>query len=182
MKFSLRVLVFFLLLAAVPLCAYFWVFQPVNLQMKAQKETIATNLKKLETCQKAKSVIEELNAELKRNEEAVTFFESKLPAQHEIHKVLEQVTQIAKNHKLETKLFKTLATKPFARYSEQPITMKIFGNFDAYYEFLLDVEKLPRITKIQDMELKDADKSNNGMTEAQFTLSIFYSLDSQQGT
>jgi type IV pilus assembly protein PilO len=174
MKFGLREFIFVLLLMGLPLSAYFWVFKPSNEHIRQQEETTAANRTKVEKCHKAMTVIEDLNAELKRYEEAVTFFESKLPAHHEIHKVLDQVTKIAQTHSLETRLFQTLKPKPFSRYSEQPIKMEIYGDFDSYYEFLLDVEKLPRITKITDMELEKKDKTNDGKMEAKFTLSIFF--------
>lgn len=174
MKLGLREIIFMLLLGALPLSAKFWIFDPANKHIKEQQQAIKDNRQKLNDCQDALILIEDLNAELKRHEEAVAFFESKLPGEHEIHKVLEQVTRIARDHKLETKLFKTLGAKPFARYSEQPIRMEIYGDFDAYYEFLLDVERMPRITKIMEMNLEDKDKNNDGMMNACFTLSIFF--------
>lgn len=174
MKLGLREVIFMLLLGALPISAKFWIFDPANQHIKTQQQAVKDNRQKLTDCQEALTLIEDLNAELKRHEEAVTFFESKLPGEHEVHKVLEQVTRIARDHKLETKLFKTMASKPFARYSEQPIQMEIFGDFDAYYEFLLDVERMPRITKIMEMNLEDKEKSNNGLMNASFTLSIFF--------
>ena len=46
-------------------------------------------------------------------------------------------------------------------------------NFDSYYQFLLELEKLPRITKIKQMRL-EKDKANEGVMKAGFTLSIFF--------
>jgi len=126
--------------------------------------------------------IKDLDAEVAKLSDAVTFFESKLPARHEIHKILEQVTKIAEAHRLETRLFKTLKPKPFAEYSEQPIKMEVYGDFDSYYQFLLDVEKLPRITKVNEMKL-EKDKVNEGAMSAIFTLSIFFdNRDGQETT
>ena len=178
MKFGSRELIFVLLLMALPISAYFWVFKPVNEHIHRQQEAIDVNTQKLANCRKALTLVQDLNAELRRQEEAVSFFESKLPSRHEIDKVLNQVTRIARNHNLETKLFKTSPPKPFARYSELPIRMDIYGDFDAYYEFLLDLEKMPRLTKIKEMHLEDKTKTNNGMMDAEFTLSIFFDNES----
>jgi type IV pilus assembly protein PilO len=174
MKFGLRELVFVLLLMGAPVGAYFWLFQPANQYLQEQEAAVAANRQKLAQCAEAMRVIEDLNAELRRYEEAVSFFESKLPAHHEIHKVLDQVTKVAQEHKLDTRLFETLKAKPFARYSEQPIKMEIVGDFDAYYEFLLAVERMPRITKIKDMKLLKNEKEADGRMQAVFTLSIFF--------
>jgi len=173
MKFGTKELLLIVLLMAIPVGAYFWVFKPADENMKAQQKALAAKVQKLENLKKALKNIKDLDAEVKQLSEAVAFFESKLPARHEIHKVLEQVTKIADQHQLETRLFKTLPTKPFANYNEQPIQMEIYGDFDAYYQFLLDVEKLQRITKIHKMELKKDDK-NEGAMSAKFTMSIFF--------
>lgn len=176
MKFGLRELIFVLLLVASPVGAYFWVFKPANEQIQQRQAAAAANTQKITACRQALEVVDDLNAELGRYQEAVAFFESKLPAHHEVHKVLDQVTKIAQQHHLETNLFQTQPAKdmPQAKYSEQPIKVQIYGNFDNYYEFLLDVEKMPRITKIKNMRLEKKDKVNDGMMNATFTLSIFY--------
>jgi len=117
--------------------------------------------------------VKNLNKEVEKLGDAVEYFEGKLPAHHEIHKVLAQVTEIVEARQLETKLFKTLKPKPFAGYSEQPIQMEVYGNFNAFYQFLLDVEKLPRITKINNMDI-EKDKDEDGMMKARFILSIYF--------
>jgi len=173
MKFGFRELLLILLLSAIPVWAYLWVFKPARENMQKQKNQIETKTQKLAELNKALAGIKNLDQEVEKLSEAVSFFESKLPGEHEIHKVLKQVTQIAKDHRLETRLFKTLKSKPFAGYCEQPIKMEVYGNFDAFYQFLLDVEKLPRITKINQMKLVK-DRNNEGAMNAGFTLSIYF--------
>jgi len=179
MNFGFRELLFILLLAAIPVGGYFWVFEPAQKNMAGQKIELENKTKKLTELQKALDGINDLGAEVEKLTEAVKFFESKLPAQHEIHKVLEQVTKIAEHHNLDTRLFKTLKPKPFAHYSEQPINMEVYGNFDSYYQFLLDVEQLPRITKVNAMKL-EKDEKKEGSMKAVFTLSIFFDKKSGQ--
>ena len=86
----------------------------------------------------------------------------------------------AEKHHLDTKLFKTLKPEPFAAYSEQPIEMTLEGDFDSFYQFLLELEKMPRITKIKVMQLeKSPDKE--GMTKADMELSIYFDNKSKSG-
>ena len=174
MKFGIRELLFVILLMAIPTGAYFWVFKPTNEHIKAQRVEVEASAQKLARLSKAMAGIGDLDTEVKKLQEAVKFFEGKLPERDEIHKVLEQVTKIAESHRLETKLFQALKPEPFAAYSEQPIKMEVYGDFNAFYQFLLDVEKMPRITKIKQMKLEKS-KQNDGVMEASFTLSIFFS-------
>jgi type IV pilus assembly protein PilO len=176
MKFGIRELLFVILLLAIPIGAYFWIFKPANQHIEHQKSEIQAKSQKLTNLRKAMAGIDDLNAEVQKLEEAVTFFESKLPPRHEIHKVLARVTEIAESHKLETKLFQTKKTLPCADYSEQPIQMDVYGDFDAYYQFMLDVEKMPRITRVKTMKI-EKDGKTEGMTEASFTLSIYFDND-----
>ena len=173
MKFGIRELLFMVLLLAIPAGAYLWVFKPVNEHVESQRQAIETKEKKLVNLQQAMVGIKNLGEEVEKLKEAVSFFESKLPPRHQIHKVLEQVTRIAAHHGLETKLFETQKTKPFAAYSEQPIKMEVYGGFDAFYQFLIDIEKMPRITKIREMNIKK-NKKLDGIMEASFTISIFF--------
>jgi type IV pilus assembly protein PilO len=179
MKFGCRELLLIVLLLAIPVGAYFWVFEPARENTEKLKTDLEVKSKKMSDLSKALSGVKDLNAEVDRLSEAISFFEGKLPDHHQIHKVLEQVTKIADDHRLETRLFKTLKPKPFAGYNEQPIKMEVYGDFDAYYQFLLSVEKLPRITKIMDMDLKK-DLKNEGAMEADFTLSIFFDNKANQ--
>lgn len=173
MKFGIRELLFVILLIAIPSGAYLWVFRPANENIESQRRAIESKEKKLLSLQRAMVGIKDLNEEVEKLKEAVSFFENKLPPRHEIHKVLGKVTQIADRHGLETTLFETLKTQSFATYSEQPIKMEVSGDFEAFYQFLLDVEKMPRITKIRKMQLEKP-KEEGSLVEANFTISIFF--------
>jgi len=181
MKFGIRELLFVVLLLAIPAGAFMWVFRPANERIEAQRIEIESKDKKLLSLQRAMVGIKDLNVEVEKLQEAVAFFEDKLPPRHEIHKVLEQVTQIADEHGLETKLFETKKSKPFATYSEQPIKMEVYGGFDSFYQFLLDIEKMPRITKIREMKMKKASKDGD-QVETTFLMSIFFDNTSKKST
>jgi Tfp pilus assembly protein PilO len=96
-----------------------------------------------------------------------------LPQHHEIHRVLRDVTKIAEKHHLDTKLFKTLKPEVSAGYSEQPIEMSLLGDFDSFYQFMLELEKMQRITKVKVMDLEKS-KEKEGMTKSDMELSIYF--------
>ena len=58
-------------------------------------------------------------------------------------------------------------------YIEQPLKMELTGNFDSFYSFLLEIEKLPRIMKIRELNLKKQTEGE-GQIAANFVVSIFF--------
>ncbi len=117
--------------------------------------------------------VEGLSKQLEQLQEAIEFFESKLPPTSEIDKVLRDVTVIAQKQGLKSKTFQTLKKKDNSGYIEQPLKMELVGNFNSFYSFLLELEKLPRIMKIRKLELKKQTKYE-GQIAADFILSIFF--------
>jgi Tfp pilus assembly protein PilO len=51
--------------------------------------------------------------------------------------------------------------------------MGLVGDFNSFYSFLLELEKLPRIMKIRELSL-DKENEVEGKIEAQFIVSIFF--------
>ena len=128
-------------------------------------------LKKLE---QATKTVKDLNKQLEQLEEAIAFFENRLPPKSEIHKVLEQVTEIAQRNSLKPKTIQTLyAAGDNSGYIEQPLKMELIGEFKSFYSFLLEIDKLPRIMKVRELSV---DKQDNfdGWISANFIVSIFF--------
>jgi type IV pilus assembly protein PilO len=112
-------------------------------------------------------------------EQAIKFFDSKLPQEKEIDQVLKEVWQLAEANQLQTKTIKTMKADPSAGYTEQPIQLAFSGNFYGYYAFLQQLEKLPRITRVTKMELKKMN-DRDGFMEADMTLSIYFEPSGRQ--
>jgi len=170
---NLRKVIFFVLLLTLAYLAYALMIKPANKSLADQKEQIQQNVKMLNELQQATSAARDLNKQLTQLTEAINFFESKLPPHSQIHQVLEDVTIIAQKQGLSTKSIKTLARKDNNGYIEQPLQMELYGSFNAYYSFLLELEKLPRITKVRELKLK-RDPANDGAATANCVMSIFF--------
>ena len=91
-------------------------------------------------------------------------------------KILKEVWQMAEANSLTTRTVKTQKSERGPSYSEQPITMTLAGDFTGFYSFLLQLEKLPRITRLTQMKLEKINERDGEMT-AQLTLSIFFEPD-----
>ena len=141
--------------------------------LSKQRADMEKQKSKLNELERATTTAEDLTEQLKKIEEAIDVFESKLPPSSEIHTVLENVTLIAQRHGLTPKTIRTLKNEENRGYIEQPLEMELDGNFNSYYAFLLELEKLDRITKIRELSLHKKSKEE-GQTEARFIMSIFF--------
>ncbi len=173
MNSNLRKLIFFVLILTVAYVGYQFMIRPANQALAAQKERVQKNLKKLDKFEKNTASVDDLGKQLKKLQEAVDYFEDKLPPKDEIHKVLEQVTVIAQKRGLKTKTIRTLKRTENNGYIEQPLKMKLVGSFRSFYSFMLDLEKLPRITKIRELRI-EKEKKGDGEVSADFIVSIFF--------
>ena len=173
MRFGPREFVFFLVLLAVPLASWWFVF-------KAQNEEIAQANQEIEH---KKSMLEKLDAATSQTDDLakvnqdiwreIQVIESRLPSDKDVDVILQQVAQIALDNNLRLPKVKSAKPVSAAKYMEQPLEMKIEGDFDAFYTFLLEVERLDRITRMPELVIK---RSNDvdGVIEAEFTLSIYF--------
>jgi type IV pilus assembly protein PilO len=173
MKSGLRKGVFFILLLGVAYVAYQYMIKPANKHLSEQKVQVQAKVARLQEFEEATAEAESLTKQLEELKEALQFFESKLPPTSQIHKVLEQVTVIAQKEGLKPKTIRTLTKKNNSGYIEQPLSMELEGNFNAFYSFLLELEKLPRIMKIRELELQKH-KKEEGQITADFVVSIFF--------
>lgn len=173
MKLGLRELIILTIMLALLGGAYFFIFNKANAKRNNLMAEIKTKQTALNNLRNATAGIDDLNHKILDLGKAIKFFESKLPQEKEIDTILKEVWQIAEANSLQTKTVKTLRSERGPNYSEQPIQMNLQGDFNGYYSFLLALEKLPRITRIAQMNLQKVNDRDGEMT-AQLTLSIFF--------
>lgn len=170
---GLRKVVFFALLVGVAVVGYRFMIRPANKNLAESKNRVDAKLAKLLEFEKATAAAEDLTKQLEQLQQAIEFFESKLPPTSQIYDVLEQVTVIAQKQGLKPKTIRTLVQKDNSGYVEQPLRMELQGNFNSFYSFLLELEKLPRIMKIRELKL-DKQTNGEGQVLADFIVSIFF--------
>lgn len=177
MRFGLRELVFLLVLLAMPAAAYFFVFQPKNQLQQDARAEIHAKKAKLVALDNATEQFTNLDEEIVRLKAAIQMIEQKLPTGRETHVVVNRVADLARSHDLRVETVKPDKVSPAGPFaSELPIRMKIKGDFQGFYRFMLEVERMPRITQVPMMMLKrSSDKADNdGTMVAEMTLSIFF--------
>ena len=176
MKFGLREIIFVIVMLGLLGSTNYFVFSKANKKKQDLLADIHTKQASLSNFQQATAGIEDLNNKIDELQKAITFFESKLPQEKEIDKILKEVWQMAEANQLTTKTIKTMKAQRGPNYSEQPIQLSLSGDFNGFYAFLLQLEKLQRITRITDMNLQKI-SDRDGEMQAQMTLSIFFEPD-----
>lgn len=179
---GMRDLAFVAVLIAVPIASYFFVFKPRNEEIaKARAEINAKNVR-LENLRRLTGRIGDLGREIVEREEELERLNQKLPDREGVDRILEQVTQLALKSNLLVRSVKGEKVAPAGLAMELPLKTTIEGNFDGFYQFLLDVESLPRITRVHQMKITklgmgprdNEDAMVGGSMRAEFTLSIYF--------
>lgn len=179
---GMRDLAFVAVLIAVPIASYFFVFKPRNEEIaKARAEISAKNVR-LDNLRRLTSRIGDLGREIVEREEELERLNQKLPDREGVDRILEQVTQLAQKSNLLVRSVKGEKVVPAGMAMELPLKTTIEGNFDGFYQFLLDVEALPRITRVHQMKITklglnprdNAKDMVGGSMCAEFTLSIYF--------
>ena len=173
MTSGFRQAIFFVLLLGVAAAGYQFMVKPANQDLATAREALDGKRAKLDDFEEATAQAEDFNKQLGQLDEAIRFFESKLPSASEIHTVLEQVTVIAQKQGLQPKTIRTLQRKDNNGYVEQPLNMQLVGDFNSFYSFLLEIEKLPRIMKLRELKLNKG-KTDEGEVAVEFIVSIFF--------
>jgi type IV pilus assembly protein PilO len=146
---------------------------PMCRTMRANTAVTAERRDRLVKLQEVSQRITDLQQEVKRLEGALQFFDSRLPAETEIDVILREVWVTAESKGLTPRSVRTKKPEPGPRCNAQPITMTFEGPFDSFYQFLLGIEQLPRITKVRELSMQKS-PTQEGHMLVDMTVDIFF--------
>ncbi|NQV35339.1 MAG: type 4a pilus biogenesis protein PilO [Phycisphaeraceae bacterium] len=169
----LRKVVFLMLVVGLAWVGHRFVISPAQQSLGESQDRLKLNRMKLSEFEKTTNTALDLTRQLEQLRDAITFFEQKLPPTSEIYSVLEQITLIAQKQGLKPKIIRTLGQKQNSGYVEQPLEMKFEGSFTAFYSFLLEIEKMPRIMKVRKLDVNKT-RQLEGRISADCIVSIFF--------
>jgi type IV pilus assembly protein PilO len=173
MKFGIRELAFVAVMIGLLACSYFLVLTKAQQRVQMKERRIEEKQKALADLERATAGVADVDRKVEELQEAIKFFEKKLPQEREMDLILKEVWQMAEQNRLATKTIRTMKSVRGTAYSEQPIEMNLSGDFGGFYEFMLQLERLPRLTRVQSMQLEKMN-GQEGTMEAKVTLSIFF--------
>jgi type IV pilus assembly protein PilO len=179
---GLRDFAFFAVLIAIPIASYFFVFAPRNTEIARARSEISAKRTRLADLSRLTARIGDLGREIATREEELEKLNQKLPDREGVDRMLEQVTQIAQRSNLAVRSVTGGKAVSAGLAMELPLKTVIEGNFEGFYQFLLDVESLPRITRIHAMKITklglgprdDPKDAMDDAMRAEFTLSIYF--------
>lgn len=180
MKLGLREALLVVLLIAMPLGAWWYVFKPRNQRDEEMRKQIALKQEKLRALNRMTGTLGDMHKEIDSLKEALAFFQSKLPGEKEIDKVLQEIWQTAEQNDLATKGIKTLSksassfTAAAGPHAEQPIDVQLEGDFIGFYNFLQSLEAQQRIMRIEDLVIQKLPRAQEGHMRASFVISVFF--------
>lgn len=182
MRLGIRELIFFAVLLAVPVASFVYVFKPRNEEIREAETEIEVKQARLDRLAELVAQIDDIGLAIEEGREAIELIEAKLPDEQDVAGLLERVTQLAKDNNLRVRKVQSEKSVPAAGYMELPLRMQMEGEFDQFYQFMLDLENLPRITRIHQMNVKRLqDVTSNGEVvtrpgsmETEFVLSIYF--------
>lgn len=174
MRFSLREAIFTLILLALPVGYYFLVVEDRHTKNDQWRDDITAYQKKIADVDEYLAETPDLEARIEQIQTAIEDFEAMLPSDREVETLLREVWDLAGEHNLTAKSVRPDKPVPAAQYAELPIKMEIVGDFDGFYLFIQDIEKLPRITRMPRMKIVKQEKDDQGVVKVEVTLSIFF--------
>jgi Tfp pilus assembly protein PilO len=89
MKFGVREIIFLIVLLAVPVASFLYVFKPRNNEIQQAKTEVAEKQERLERLEEMTAKIDDLGLEIERGKEAIELIEAKLPSQDDVAGLLD---------------------------------------------------------------------------------------------
>lgn len=173
MKLGLRELVFVVAMLGLLGASYFVVFTKQDAKRRAKVELRDGKLKALDDMERASASVKDVDHKIRELQKAVDYFESRLPQAKEMDKVLKEIWPLVDANGLKTQTVRTPKSQRLGGCSEQTVELELSGDFTGFYEFMLKLEQLPRLTRVTRMNLtKITDK--DGEMRAALTMSIFF--------
>jgi type IV pilus assembly protein PilO len=176
MKLGIREILFFMVMLGVLGSAYFFIFSKANAKREAWEADALAKQRDLSNLKTVTAGISDVSRKINDLEAAIKIFDGKLPQARDVDMILQQVSQISQSCGLVTRTVRPDRSITTANYSEEPITLSLTGSFEGFYQFLLNLEKLPRLTRVTKMNLTKINDTEGQMT-AELTLSIYFNPD-----
>ena len=176
-------------LAAVPIAANYVVFAPRNDEIEAARREIAAKEARLVGLRELTARIGDLGREIDARESELRELDARLPEREDVDGLLKEITRIAQEVDLAVRTVKGDRPVAAGAAMEVPLSLVLEGGFEALYDFLIALEALPRITRIQSMKVAaiGADphaaagrRGASGVTgvRAELGLSVYFSAPS----
>ncbi|MAB73279.1 MAG: hypothetical protein CMJ54_12335 [Planctomycetaceae bacterium] len=154
MKLGIREMIFLLVLAAIPVAAWFFVFEPRNQDIEQSRREIAQMESTLIRLDQLTDEVGDVRTAIDEAELRLADFRQNIPDANEVDDMLAEIHRIGERNALGISSIRALNRTETQGYAEIPLSLEIDGSFRGLYRFLIDLERLPRITRVRDLKLQ----------------------------
>ncbi len=183
MKLGIREMIFLLVLAAIPVAAWFFVFEPRNQDIEQSRREIAQMETTLVRLDQLTDEVGDVRTAIDEAELRLADFRRNIPDANEVDDMLAEIHRIGERNALGISSIRALNRTETQGYAEIPLSLEIDGSFRGLYRFLIDLERLPRITRVRELKLErnlvesrgrgDDDDTPAGQIDASMTVVIY---------
>ena len=183
MKLGIREMIFLLVLAAIPVAAWFFVFEPRNQDNEQSRREIAQMETTLVRLDQLTDEVGDVRTAIDEAELRLADFRRNIPDANEVDDMLAEIHRIGERNALGISSIRALNRTETQGYAEIPLSLEIDGSFRGLYRFLIDLERLPRITRVRELKLErnlvesrgrgDDDDTPAGQIDASMTVVIY---------
>lgn len=183
MKITLREMIFFALLFCLPLATYMLVFKPRQVAEQILREDISAKRKLSADFDKYRvqaigNIEEDLAALMAIKAKSV----SRLPESPDMGPVIDELSRIAKSNNLKISRMQSVSLSDkeklelsTANYGIQRLDIELDGNYIGFYRFLAEMEKMPRIIHVQNLDIQRVEEGNRqGDIKVRTDLRVYY--------
>lgn len=180
MKFGTRELMFLVVMVGLLFCAWFFVFKPADARILTLRADTLAKQQQIAQLKLAEQRIANMAGKIDELKERIQYYEQRLPKENGAHDLVTQISQKASSNRLLTvpSIRKTPPAKA-SGYYELPVKVNMQGDFRGFYDFLLRMERMPRIMRINQLKLAKINEKD-GSTTADFVISIYYAPDADK--
>jgi len=158
--------------------SYFVGFKPMQAQREQLLADIDSKKQALENLRASLTVVANMQRKLDEISKSIRFFDSRLPRDKEIKPIIEGIWQIAEKHKLTADRVRMQRVEIGPNYLEQPIDLELTGDFKGFYQFISELERLSRITRLGRIDIQQNSKDPTLM-QIKLTMNIYYTPEAQ---
>jgi type IV pilus assembly protein PilO len=150
---GIREYAFLAVLTAVPLASWFFVFQPRNEDIRNARMDISSMETTLARLDVLTGAVGDVRTRIDEAESRLSDFGRIIPNAEEVEDLLAELNRIGERHQLSIESIRALKQSETQGYIEIPHRLKISGDFEGIYRFLTELERLPRLVRIQSLEV-----------------------------
>ncbi len=173
MRSRFREIIFLTAMFAMLGCTYALVrSSAVSRQAALNADTVAKRQAIAEFAQSAASV-EAMQLQMADVSKSIDDFQRHLARPEQIGDIVSNLSRLAVANSLATQSIKMLPIGQQVGLGEQPVELSLTGDFNGVYALLLQIEKLPQLTRVTKLKINKTDEQDSAV-RATITLNIYF--------